>query len=274
MNEVSREIIQNKKIACITIDIERDYGDRIEEFNILENKEELANLGDLYRSLETPVSAFITTDMLLEYPEMSALLKSLTNDYHCHSHTHNTKTFDSEYEISTCAETFEKVFGFKPIGYRAPQGVLYDNDIEILKACDFKFSSSIFPSYRHKKFNNLKLPINPYVYDNGIIEMPFSVLQRCRLIVSLSYIKLFGINAFKALVSLFELPNIIVFDSHLHDYIVNEKSFENLPKFHKAAWGRNKYKGNEYFSEFVSLLKSKGYTFVTMTELYEYLKKM
>ena len=97
-----------------------------------------------------------------EYPKSIEIINLLSNDYHCHSHTHNTANFDSKIEISQCALIFEKTFGYKALGYRAPQGVLYDGDVNLIKENGFKFSSSIFPSYRPGKYNNLSLPIDPY----------------------------------------------------------------------------------------------------------------
>ena len=158
------------------------------------------------------------------------------------------------------------------MGYRAPQGVLFNGDIDLVKTCGFKFSSSVFPSFRPGKFNNLALPIEPFVYDNEIMELPFAVVPRLRSIISLSYLKLFGLTLNKAFFSWFGLPKIVVFDSHLHDYIVSEKSFSQLPWKLRAAWGVRKYSGIRYFTMFVEMLKSEGYRFITMTDLYHLLK--
>ena len=109
--------------------------------------------------------------------------------------------------------------------------------------------------------------------DNDIIEFPFSVVPKVRYIVSLSYLKLLGFALNKSLFSIFGLPNIIVFDSHLHDYILNENSFNKLPWGLRTAWGIRKHSGKKYLKMFVDLLRREGYRFITMTELYNYLKK-
>ena len=49
----------------------------------------------------------------LEHPNSLGLIKLISSDYHCHSHTHNTTNFDSISEISTCAEVFENYFGYQ-----------------------------------------------------------------------------------------------------------------------------------------------------------------
>ena len=218
-----------KKLACITLDFEKDYGDRIGEFNIINEAVELDKLKKQFEKLNIPLSLFLTTNIFEDYPESFELATTLGNDFHSHSHTHNTKNIDSQFEIKKSKSVFNNLFKQNPLGYRAPQGVLKPGDIELLQNNGYKFSSSVFPSFRPGKYNNLLLPTSPIVYENGFVEMPFSVIKKIRYTFSLSYLKLLGLNFNKLLISSFGLPNIVVFDSHLHDYIINEKSFNELP---------------------------------------------
>jgi len=84
---------------------------------------------------------------------------------------------------------------------------------------------------------------------------------------------LLGGNLSGALFKIFGLPNIIVFDSHLHDFITSDKSYEMLPAKMKFAWGRNRELGFDCFKRFVELLKEHDYQFITMTELFRYASK-
>jgi len=257
-----------KKYACITLDVEEDYGDRVKEFNIYkESLEEIEELKSLYDSLKVPVSAFVTTNILDKNENIAELIKWLANDYHCHSHSHNTQSFDSENEIITCFSKFKEHFGFEPLGYRAPQGVLHPGDTQLIADAGFIFSSSLFPSIRIGTFNNLKSPQSPFFYDTGLLEIPLAVVNKIRLIVSLSYQKLLGTSMSHALYKSFGLPDIIVYDSHLHDYIINENSFTQLPAFMKSVYSINKYLGKQIVIDFVNYLKAEGYSFITMTDL-------
>jgi hypothetical protein len=257
----------NKKYACITLDVEEDYGDRINEFNIYKDSfDKIEELKSLYDSLEVPVSAFITTN-ILDKDNMAEAIKWLANDYHCHSHSHNTQSFDSKNEITTCFSKFKEHFGYEPLGYRAPKGVLYPGDIQLLTNAGFLFSSSLFPSIRIGTFNNLKSPQAPFNYDTGLLEIPLAVVNKIRLIVSLSYQKLLGSSLSHGLYKTFGLPNIVVYDSHLHDYIISEKSFAQLPAFMKSVYSVNKYSGKQILIDFVNYLKTEGYSFITMTDL-------
>ena len=58
----------------------------------------------------------------------------------------------------------------------------------------------------------------------------------------------------------------------IHDYIINEKSFNELPMLVKKAFSIRKNYGQKYLSEAVKILKNKGYEFITMTELYNEIK--
>jgi hypothetical protein len=258
----------DKKYACITLDVEEDYGDRVNEFNIYKDSfDKIEKLKSLYDRLEVPVSAFITTNILDKNDKMAELVKWLANDYHCHSHTHNTKYFDSKNEIITCFSKFEEHFGYEPLGYRAPKGVLYPGDTKLIADAGFLFSSSLFPSIRIGTFNNLTSPQAPFFYDTGLLEIPLAVVNKIRLIVSLSYQKLLGSSLSHGLYKTFGLPSIVIYDSHLHDYIISEKSFNQLPSFMKGVYSVNKYSGEQTLSDFVSYLKADGYSFITMTDL-------
>ena len=156
MQKIKKIINSKEKIACFTLDFELDYGSRINQFNLLEqNQAELNVLIDLFKKYNIPVSAFIRTDILTNYSQSQDLIKKLATDYHCHSHTHNNQIGQTTEEIIKSSATFKKYFGYQALGYRVPQGVLQSKDIFTLKSSGFRFSSSVFPSFRPGKFNNL-----------------------------------------------------------------------------------------------------------------------
>lgn len=274
--DIAEILHPERKLACITLDFETDYGDRINgAFNILQETSQLADVAALYRECEVPVSAFIRTDLLEREPASIELVRELAVDFHCHSHTHATgDRFISDYEISRTQEAFCEVFGEPALGYRAPRGVLYDGDVDLVLENGFKFSSSIFPTFFPGRFNYRKMPSNPFVYENGLIELPFAAVHGLRYTVSLSFVKLLGMTLNRALYALCGLPPIVVFDSHLHDYVLCDASYSQLPSRLQFAWGINKNAGMPYFAQFVEVLRAKGYEFITMTQLYEYVRTL
>ncbi len=263
-----------EKLCCLTCDIEMDYGWRVRQFNILkENRREIAELGDLARMLDVPLSLFIVTRLLDDYPELNQVVRELGKDWHTHSHTHNLNAFNSRNEFTSMVESFKTHFGYHPLGYRAPLGVLRDGEIDLLKECGLSFSASVFPSYRPGQFNYMDKPTQPFRYENGLLELPFATFPKVRAILSLSYLKLYGWPLFRLLAAGAGLPEILVLDSHLHDYFINETSFRQLPLKLRLAWGRNGGRGNELFTRFVHFLRERDYRFLTMTELYEHVKQ-
>ena len=105
------------------------------------------------------------------------------------------------------------------------------------------------------------------------MELPFAVVSPMGLIFSQSYIKFLGFHVYRSLVSIFRLPNIVIFDSHLHDFIIDDDSFDTLPSKYKLFYRRNKRYGRQLFIKTIRLLKRKNYIFVTMSELYENLSR-
>jgi peptidoglycan/xylan/chitin deacetylase (PgdA/CDA1 family) len=268
--QVARTFELSERIACLTLDFEEDYDDLIGEFNILnEHEPEIMQLADSLKRLETPLSIFIRTDLLERYARSGSVLRALGQDFHCHSHTHATREFDSDFEIHATVKAFERHFQRPPIGYRAPLGVLYPGDLERLREHGFRFSASVFPSWRPGKFNNLSAPLEPFEYSNGLLELPFAAVPRLRYTISMSYLKLLGYTLNGLIWSTFGLPKVMIIDSHLHDFIVAPKSFKKLPLLYRIGWGRNRGAGLPYLRRLVQTLKAKGYRFITMTELAE-----
>jgi len=270
-----KKILQprQQKFACFTIDIEPDYGGRTGTTNLITSKSAITRLADILLPSEIPITAFITTDILLSNGNnlIENLRASGIADFHCHSHTHTTTKYsiNSTHEISKSFDTLNKFLDKNRIvGYRAPQGLLNYKDIDAIKKTGFHFSSSIFPSFRPQKFNNLKLPCIPFIYDNGLIEFPLAVIKYLKVIFSLSYTKLLGLKTTLALTRLFGLPEIVIIDSHLHDFITDEPTYQKLSPVFKAIYSRNKHNGGDYFHQIVSFLKQQNYKFITMSELY------
>lgn len=274
INLVKKNInTSSKKLACLTLDFENDFGDRIGRSSIIETQANKINeFSDYLKKEEVPISLFLVAQMLEQNSEVRDLVKNIGSDLHSHSYSHNTKKHNFEYEINKSTEIINKYLDINPLGYRAPQGVINEEFLDILIKNNYKFSSSIFPSYRYSKFNNLKLPIVPFQWKNGLVEIPLAVIPRLRLIYSLSYIKLLGIDLYKLLSSTFGLSNIVVINTHLHDIFYSEESFGKLNGIPKMAWNIRKLRGKEYLKSVIKILKKEGYSFISITELYYILK--
>lgn len=276
---LSLKNIQNKKIACLTMDIESDYGELL-DVRHYEGLKYLPKLVDYFASKMLPLTCFVQGSLLETHGEYLNPLASIDTEFHLHSYSHpRPDKRDFAYEIKAGKEAYIKYFGCQPEGYRAPLGVIEFNDLNLLIKEDFKFDSSIFPAFRPGSFNNSSSPILPYRIgtNQGIIEFPFSVFSRyLRMPLSLSFLKLLG-RPYRYLISHFSLPDFIVFNFHLHDIyqlqaskLLNANNYNILYKsIYNKIYIQNKVDGYLLLNNFILLLQQRGYSFFKMTDVYK-----
>lgn len=252
--------------ACFTLDYELDYGGRARACDTMENVKGHRALRELLDRFEAPLSAFVQTSILSEYEKALPVLQSLATEVHSHSHTHASEGFDSRYELETSLGVLEKTFRQDQYGYRAPFGKLYDGDIDLIQSLGYAFDSSVFPSFRPGKFNHLRASIEPTRWSNGLLELPFGVLPQVRLILGISYMKLFGPWLYRGLMPFTGLPRVLMFYGHMHDYFPTP-AVEGFSPLLRRAFARNAERPLEITASFLSLLKARGYRFVTVNQL-------
>lgn len=258
------------KYFAFTIDLEPDYAGVINEHHILKDPVKIEEILSALNSLGIKITAFTVGKMFEQFPETIEIFEKYNCEFEPHSYSHNFNNPDSEYEIEKAQIAYFTYFKKDPKGYRAPRGKISDAGIKLLEKHGFLYDSSIFPSYFPNPFRYLfsNKQIH-YFGDSKILEIPFTSVTPFRLTLSISYIKLLGINFFLST----PLPDVICFGSHLHDFIHNENSFAMLPFFWKLIYTRNKFKGIDYCIKFLEHVKQKGYQFCYMSEIYELHKR-
>lgn len=253
----------------LTLDFECDYGTALasNHYNAIQQASQLVELLEAH---DVPISCFLQTEILDTDPESldPFLTADVPVEFHAHSHRHPVwDTADVEYEIAESVGRVQDAFGTDPVGFRFPDGAVRPRDYEVLAAHDVAFSSSVFPSWRPGRFNNLRASLTPYeVSATGILELPFTVYSDyLRVPVSLSYLKLFG-AVYERLVTAHP-PDIIVFDFHMHDLVI-PPTFSELSLPYQAVYARRKHDGMAILDRFVQELRDRGYTFGQMADLY------
>ena len=271
--------LPKEKLAVISLDFEEDYGGRVNQFNLINMKKELEDLIKLKSKLKFEISTFIQLNLIEKNNDNLNTLKLISNDFHAHTYSHKISNFElngskaRERDIFKSYEVFAKIFNYSPIGYRAPQGVLKENDFFSIQRAGFKFSSSMFPSYRYGKYNNLNFPLEPVLYENQLYEIPMAAIPYIRYPLTISYLKLSSFFLNQIFFKLLKLPDILIIDSHLHDLIVNKKSYSLLSKNIQFAYSINKYKGMSYLERLILFLKHQGYQFTTISNVYNLISK-
>lgn len=259
------------KLFAFTIDLESDYGGVVNQYEIFKDPVKIEDLLSILNSLDVKITVFAVGEIFELFPHVIKLFEKYDCEFEPHSYSHNFDSPDSEPEIEKGKSAYFDYFKKYPKGYRAPRGKISDPGIKLLEKHGFLYDSSIFPSYFPDPFRYLFSNKQVHYYgDSKIMEIPITSVSPFRLTLSISYIKLLGVNFFTAL----SLPDVICFGSHLHDYIINENSFNKLPFFWKLIYGRNKLKGIDYCKKFMEHVKQKGYRFCYMSEIYNSHKKM
>lgn len=253
----------------LSLDLECDYGTALEQ-NSYDAATATDELATLLESFEVPLSCFLQTELLTENRDAVDALATadIPVEMHVHSHTHPPyEAADVSYEVCESVQRVRDAFGTSPVGFRFPDGSINAADYQILADNHIAFSSSVFPSLRPGRFNNLDQPRRPFRHrSSGIVELPFTVFSRYFPVpVALSYLKLLG-APFEKLIQE-RPPPMIVFDFHMHDLVV-PPAFEDLPLFYQGIYTRNKQRGFEMLAEFISTLQDKGYTFEPISILY------
>lgn len=259
-----------RKIACITLDVEADYGqDHISSRHLVDELilRDVDSLSRLFGPLDIKLTAFVVGALLEETPTIVDSLNAANAEVELHSFSHSMTRHRAD-DVLRGIEVFEDVLGHGPMGYRAPQGAITQEELQALDRNGVQFDSSVFPFFRPGKFSNFLVPQEPYfINGTSMLELPFASVPLVRLPISLSYMMLLGWDFYKMLFRLCGMPEILVFDFHLHD-LFPSKSFCQLSKPWQFAYStiyrRNPWK---HFTNFVNILRNKEYDFLFMKDL-------
>jgi len=262
------------RIACLTLDLEPDLFSQ-DCHEILLDPDHFGRIERFCVRNELRLTAFVVARLLESDLSVRERFSNIDAEFEVHSYSHNTKEPDTEEEIRRAKQAYMDYFGRPPRGYRAPNGDISHAGLEILHREGFLYDASVFPSWRPELgFNYRRLPTGPWTYAAfaPLVEIPFAVVPSIRIVVSFSFLKLLGLSFYRLLFSMFGLPEILVFDSHLHDFIPPE-SIRKLPRsdWRRHALLRNGKHAVELLQEFVDFLRSNGYRFLSMSDLYELL---
>jgi peptidoglycan/xylan/chitin deacetylase (PgdA/CDA1 family) len=263
-----------KKTVCFTIDVEPDFAGVLEA-DVYNGKNDLPKLERIVRKYGIKLTAFVTGKTLEENPDILDSLKSMRAEIEQHSYAHLVNHEPKFSDIEKGIRIHEKLVGNSPVGYRAPQGIITQDEAKFLEHMGIKFDSSIFPAFFPGRYNRLNFPTIPFrIFGSNVIEFPFAVVPRIRLPISLSYMQLLGIDTFRFLFKLFGLPQLLVYDFHTYEF-GKLPSYNILPLPQRLAYHRAQrtYKDPAaVFEGFVKYILSAGYESKYMLEIYDEVK--
>ncbi|MFC2002741.1 polysaccharide deacetylase family protein [Chloroflexota bacterium] len=271
--------LESRKIVCLTLDVEQDYGELLDEPSY-EGLEHIPELVSFFKERNIPLTCFVQGSLFETHPAQIEELMTLDAEFELHSYSHPRpgKT-DFEFEVKKGTEAYRRFFAKDPLGYRAPLGYFNGKtDYEVLVSNGFKFDSSMWPFLRPGVFNNLRKPTKPYfVNDSRIIEFPAPVFSSViRIPIALSYIKLLS-KPYLYLLRTSLFPRLIIFNFHLHDLFELSSSkkipFEKCSIMYSKIFRRIYYEGQlnglKLLDEFMSLCHKRQYEFLKLVNVYE-----
>lgn len=265
--------MNERKIACITIDVEADFTsvptpDRY--YGLFDDDVEFSRFVNLCEHFEIDLTCFVVGQTADDRPDHIQQLLALGAEFGSHSLTHDLSAQTSEREVRGGIEHFEDFFGRTPPGYRSPRGKLSNSVIEILESTGVGYDSSVIASFRPGVYSNLRMPLSPFRWSGlSLLELPISVLPFSRLPMALSYIKVFGKGVFDLSLRRASHGDPLVILLHPMDLVYSDSAFEHLSLPWKIAYSRNRGKSWEVFEWLLQTLRESGYRFTYMSELYQ-----
>jgi len=254
-----------KKIACITLDLEPDCGGRMLSFDSLAHVDSLLQL---FKEIDIPLTVFVTGKIFEEKPEIVRRFCALRSfEIGVHAYTHRLGLTDRSEEIQRGIAAYYSFFKQRPLGYRAPQGCIDESDLALLLKEGVQYDSSIFPSWRPRKFNHIGSPNVPHIHQSGVVEIPITVFKPLPIPFGLGYARLLGKGLFSSLVKNFPLPSVVVMAFHLHD-IFQTAHVEQLKGVPAWFYRKNVLQGAELLKMSAKTLKDRGYSFVCMRDVF------
>ena len=270
----------SRKIVCLTLDMEPDYGDPDGHIRLLENPEYFERYTGIINKYNAKVTMFTVASLFERFGKhFERLGERIPLEYAAHSYSHDPHNAASREEVEKSRQVLERVNGSGPLGYRAPIGQITKDGLGHLLDLGYQYDASIYTSFRPGKFGyaNLHMPNTPFKVTRGnesLIEFPFTSLSGVRIVFGLSYVKLLGWELYSALWNIFGLPNIALALSHPHDFYFHEVAGFHKISLEKYALSRNAARAFDYYEKMVSELVQQGYEFMHMGELYNYAQSL
>ena len=259
---VLKENKGRRSFACLTLDLETDFGGRTGgALEALKEEDIRHRFFDLCREVGAPVTVFAVASLYQQAPEAIEAISREEVEFGVHSLTHDKVITDFEEDLAQATEIHRQYWGRPPQGYRVPMGRLHPNQIDLLNKYGYVYDSSIFPAWRPGVFNNRSWPLEPIAFENGLVEFPVGAIPKVRVPVSISYIKLLGWPLFHSLMRRFGLPRVVTIGAHLHDFSRQPVTDRRIPGYMRFVLNRNRAQSFAILDNLLQYLISQGYAF-------------
>lgn len=223
---------------CLTLDVEQDYG-RTDTYRILRMTDPFMQW---VREERVPLTAFVTGRLIADGHPIVDQLAAAGAAVELHGFNHSMASLSTMYdshaaEIEQGTAAYEKRLGRRPLGYRAPAGVVSAADLRLLDQLGYRYDSSIFPVCRAGHYDFRALPSHPFRWAKlRLLEFPVGLLTS-RIPAGLSFTNLMGprLSIFLMRRSIDRLTATsaadapFVLDGHFHNLFADPEARSALP---------------------------------------------
>jgi len=217
----------------------------------------LKSILKLMKKYEIKTTFFVTASFALKYPK---IIKKISKEHEIASHNLNHKIKEyNEYEIKKSKEIIEKIINKKIKGFRMPR--LKKVNYSSLYRLDFKYDSSICPSYIPGRYNNYfkKRKIN---LKDKIFEVPISTMPIIHFPLSWIFFRFFRLKYAK-IITFFCMKNPGFTNLFFHPWEFNNLKNLNIPFYIKKNSGG---KALKMLEEYIIWCKKSNYKFLTFND--------
>ena len=268
-----------KRLTCITLDMEPEYGDPLRKIRLLENPEYFERYVTIINKFNARVTMFTVTRLFETHGDLfRKLAERIPLEFVAHSHSHDPHRACTLDEVQNSQLAYESFMGKKPLGYRAPIGRIDKSGLGHLLDHGFSYDASVYPSFRPGKFGyaNLHMPNVPFritrADGSSLVEFPFTAIEKVRIVFALSYAKLFGWGLYSLMLKLFGLPEITLLLSHPYDFYFGSIPNNTIHGLEGFAMARNTGREFIIFDNMLAALRAQQYEFVHLSEIHEQIK--
>lgn len=260
---------ESKRTLFFTLDVEPDYG-RTSRVSLLNRLPEFVSL---MRAEDVPITAFVVGRFFDDQPEVADQLAKSGADVELHGYHHSAADFGSMYtphteEIERGHAAYVRRMGHPPLGYRAPSGIIGQEDLLTLRRLGFLYDASIFPVLRQGRYDFRSAPRTPFRWKNTeLLEFPCGLLSP-RLPAGMTFINWLGPawSARRLASMCSENAGTCVLDAHLHNFFHAPLACHDLPWGLRLSYQLGRVRGEwRGFLRLLKKLRSENWTFRSLS---------
>jgi peptidoglycan/xylan/chitin deacetylase (PgdA/CDA1 family) len=228
---------------------------------------------DFLREQRLRATFFVTGFFAERRPEIVMRIRDEGHEIGCHSYRDEMLTslayIRAKNSIDKATKILSEIVGDDVIGFRAPMCSISKSIIAVLKEDDYRYDSSVHPTFIPGRYNMLSYPPHPFYFENSILEIPISVTPYLRLPVGWWWLRNLGAKyTVMAAKTILSRVGALVFYFHPWD-VVTPVRVRGVP------WHIYRNTGEKMLNvlkDFIKYVKGEEARFCTLTEVYEGVK--